>query len=163
MTPTRDPVDEAVRHWAERRPESARFRALTSMVRAYSVVTREIEAVLQGLELNLSRFEILLVLSFSRRGSLPASRLRDALMIHGSSVTYLLDRLEAAGLVARAPDPEDRRVVRIALTDAGRDTLDRACALLVEGGFGAFASVPEERLEVLSDVLNELRGGANGT
>jgi DNA-binding MarR family transcriptional regulator len=158
-TRARDPVEEAVRHWRERYPDTERFRALTSLVRAYSVALRGVEAVLRPLDLNLSRFEILLVLSFSRRGALPIMRLRDALMIHGSSVTYLVDRLEKAGLVTREPDTDDRRVTRVRLTDAGRETVERACALLVAGEFGPFAGMEEERLDLLSDLLTELREG----
>lgn len=153
-----DPVEQAVRHWRERHAETERFRALTSLVRAYSVAMREVEALLRPVDLNLSRFEILLVLSFTRRGVLPISRLKEALMIHGSSVTYLVDRLEHSGLVQRQPDDDDRRVVRVRLTDLGRSTIDRACEILCESEFGAFATLSEERLEVMSDLLNELRG-----
>jgi DNA-binding MarR family transcriptional regulator len=154
----RDPVEEAVRHWRAHHPETERFRALTSLVRAYGVAMRDVEALLRPLDLNLSRFEILLVLSFTRRGVLPISRLKEALMIHGSSVTYLVDRLEHSGLVERGPDADDRRVVRVSLTAHGRDTIERACELLCESEFGVFATLSEERLEVMSDLLNELRG-----
>lgn len=154
----RDPVEEAARHWRAQHPETERFRALTSLVRAYGVATREVEAILRPLDLNLSRFEILLVLSFTRRGVLPISRLKEALMIHGSSVTYLVDRLEHSGLVERGPDADDRRVVRVSLTELGRTTIDHACELLCEAEFGAFATLSEDRLEVMSDLLNELRG-----
>jgi DNA-binding MarR family transcriptional regulator len=83
-------------------------------------------------------------------------------MIHGSSVTYLVDRLEHSGLVSREPDEGDRRVVRVRLTPQGRETIDRACEILCEAEFGAFAVLGEERLELMSDLLNELRGEANG-
>jgi DNA-binding MarR family transcriptional regulator len=159
---SRDPVEEAVRHWRAHHPETERFRALTSLVRAYSVALREVEALLRPLDLNLSRFEILLVLSFTRRGVLPISRLKEALMIHGSSVTYLVDRLEHSGLVARGTDEDDRRVVRVQLTDAGRATIEQACELLCENEFGVFTTLSEDRLEVMSDLLNELRGESGG-
>ena len=155
----RDPVEEAARHWAERYPEAPRFRALTSLVRAYGVAVREVEALLRPLDLNLSRFEILLVLSFSRRGRLPISRLRHALMIHGSSVTYLVDRLEEAGLVERGTDRHDRRVVLVSLTDTGRETIDRACEVLCEGEFGALTTLDDDRLDLMAGLLNDLRGG----
>jgi DNA-binding MarR family transcriptional regulator len=155
----RDPVEQAVRHWHERYPEGGAtgFRALTSLVRTYGVVTRAIESVLRPLELTLSRYEVLLLLSFTRAGSVPIMRLRDLLMIHGSSVTYLVDRLEEAGWVAREPDRSDRRVSRVRLTDAGREVLDRASALLVEYEFGLFAALDDDRLESFSDLLAELR------
>jgi DNA-binding MarR family transcriptional regulator len=84
-------------------------------------------------------------------------RLRDLLMIHGSSVTYLVDRLEEAGWVAREPDPSDRRVSLVRLTDAGRERVDRASALLVEREFGLFSALDDDRQELFSDLLAELR------
>src|SRR5205085_1150219 len=72
----RDPVDEATRHWQQRYDEAARFRALTSLIRTYGAAVRAIEALLRPLGLTLSRFEILLVLSFTRSGALPIMRLR---------------------------------------------------------------------------------------
>ena len=157
----RDPVDEATRHWQQRYEEAARFRALTSLIRTYGAAVRAIEALLKPLGLTLSRFEILLVLSFTRSGALPIMRLRDVLMIHGSSVTYLVDRLEAAGLVSRESQPADRRVSLVRLTGDGRELVERASHLLAERGFGPFGALDEERVELLSGLLAELR--VNGT
>jgi DNA-binding MarR family transcriptional regulator len=156
----RDPVDEATRHWAQRYEDAPRFRALTSLVRTYGAAVRAIEALLRPLGLTFSRFEILLVLSFARSGALPIMRLRDVLMVHGSSVTYLVDRLGAAGLIARASQPADRRVSLVQITDAGRERVEQASRLLAERGFGPFAALDRDRLEDLSDLLAELR--ANG-
>ncbi|MES2177693.1 MAG: MarR family transcriptional regulator [Gemmatimonadota bacterium] len=49
-----------------------------------------------------------------------------------SNVTQLVDRLEADGYVARAPDPEDRRTIRAELTGAGRAAYERASVLLAQ-------------------------------
>jgi DNA-binding MarR family transcriptional regulator len=156
---SRDPVEQAVRHWQERYAADGAtgFRALTSLVRTYGVVTRAVEAILRPLDLTLSRYEVLLLLSFTRTGSVPIMRLRDLLMIHGSSVTYLVDRLEEAGWVAREPDPTDRRVSLVRLTEAGQGTVDRASALLTEYEFGLFGAIEAERVELFSDLLAELR------
>ena len=45
---------------------------------------------------------MLLLLSFTREERLPVMRLRDLLLVHGSSATYLVDRLAEAGMVTRA-------------------------------------------------------------
>ncbi len=45
-------------------------------------------------------------------------------MLTSSGTTKRLDKLEARGLVAREPDPNDRRGTLIALTDAGRELID---------------------------------------
>jgi DNA-binding MarR family transcriptional regulator len=155
-------VGSAVRHWAERYPESGSsgasgFRALTSLVRSYGVVIRAVDEVLRPLELTLSRYEVLLLLSFTRGASLPIMRLRELLMIHGSSVTYLVDRLEQAGWVARHPDPSDRRVSLVEITDSGLEVVDRASALLDANDFGLFGVIEDDRLELFSDLLAELR------
>ncbi len=118
---------------------------------------REVDRTLRPLGLTLSRFEILLLLSFSRAGRLPMMRIRDLLLVHGSSVTYLVGRLEEAGWVSRGAHPDDRRVSLVSLTDAGRALVERAAAHLAESGFGVFAALDEERLVHLADLLDELR------
>lgn len=49
--------------------------------------------------------------------------LAEQVCLDASSLTGLLDRTEKAGLIERRPDPEDRRALRIHLTDNGRKTL----------------------------------------
>lgn len=156
-TRDRDPVEVAARRWGDRYPETERFRALTALVRTYGVALRSIEQILRPVGLNLSRFELLLVLSFTRAGALPMMRLRDILMMHGSSVTYLVNRLVEAHLVERSDDPSDRRVSLVGITPAGRDVVERAANLLVQDGFGIFGQMDEDRLERLADWLSELR------
>ncbi|HEX5205929.1 MAG TPA: MarR family transcriptional regulator [Actinoplanes sp.] len=52
------------------------------------------------------------------------SRLAEALDVVPSSASRLCDRLEAAGLLRRVPDPRDRREVRLMLTSSARRLLD---------------------------------------
>ena len=59
-----------------------------------------------------------------QRGPLPPSVLAKRLGIASPSVTALLDRLEAAGLVARGPNPADRRSLLISLTGRGRAAIE---------------------------------------
>jgi len=51
----------------------------------------------------------------------PMRAMADSLCCDASYITVLADRLESRGLVNRAPDPDDRRVKRLVLTDAGRE------------------------------------------
>jgi MarR family transcriptional regulator, organic hydroperoxide resistance regulator len=52
--------------------------------------------------------------------STPMNRLASEIGCDASNITWMTDRLESRGLVARQPDPNDRRVRRLVLTDAGR-------------------------------------------
>ena len=48
------------------------------------------------------------------------------LVVNRSNVTGLVDRMESAGLVRRMPDPVDRRVNYVEMTEAGSDAIDRS-------------------------------------
>jgi DNA-binding MarR family transcriptional regulator len=80
-------------------------------------------------------------------------------MVHGSSVTYLVDRLEEAGFVAREADPDDGRVALVCLTDAGRTVVEAASSRLVQIEFGALGGLAEPERELLSELLATLRNG----
>ncbi len=73
-----------------------------------------------------------------------------------SSVSGLVDRAERRGLVARSPSAEDRRAVRVSLTDRGRLLVSGAAA-----GFGADVSavldlLPESDRDTLSGIVSRL-------
>lgn len=58
----------------------------------------------------------------------PMRSMAESLWCDASYVTVLADRLEARGLIMRVPDPDDRRVRRLALTEAGRALRDELIA-----------------------------------
>ena len=58
--------------------------------------------------------------------SLPLGELSRKMYLHPSTVTGVVDRLEAKGYAARDRDRGDRRVVRVRLTDAGRELIKKA-------------------------------------
>ncbi|MCO8272134.1 MarR family transcriptional regulator [Actinoplanes sp. TRM 88003] len=71
--------------------------------------------------LTLSQLRILMLLA--RHGSVPGSELAAMVGIGAAALTGMIDRLVVQDLVARAEDPHDRRVRRIALTRAGRELI----------------------------------------
>lgn len=155
--PSDDPVEKARRQWSARHPGESGFVALVSLLRTYALTLRELERLLRPLELTLSRFEVLLLLSFTREERLPVMRLRDLLVIHGSSATYLVDRLAAAGWVAREADPADRRRSIVCLTDAGRERVEAGVAALTDAGFGPIDALSEDDRRTLADLLARMR------
>jgi DNA-binding MarR family transcriptional regulator len=157
-----DAVEEAVRQWSERYPHGPGFRVLTGILRAYNVAVRGVEQILRTHGLNLSRYEVLLLLSFTRRGQLPMMKIRDLLMVHGSSITYIVDRLAEAGLVERRSDPDDGRVWLVAITHAGRALVERASRSLHEHEFGLLGDLDEDEQATLGDLLAHLRTEPSG-
>jgi DNA-binding MarR family transcriptional regulator len=83
-------------------------------------------ALWQSAELTLTQLG---ALSKLRAGPLPAGKLADQLGISPTSLTRVLDRLEARGLVGRHRDDPDRRRISIHLLPAGRELVDSVAVL----------------------------------
>lgn len=127
-----DPIDEARRQWVARGWSDAAdgMAAVTSLMRGQQLMLARVDRLLRPLGLTFARYEVLMLLMFSSRGSLPLSVVGNRLQVHPTSVTSAVDRLEAQGLVRRSPHPRDRRAVLAELTDDGRALAGRASTLL---------------------------------
>ena len=109
-----DPIARAREQWVEQGwgPAADGMAAITSLMRAHQIVLARVEATLKPLGVTFARYEVLMLLWFSRRGSLPMKVIGSRLQVHPTSVTNAVDRLEDAGLVTRSTHPEDRRAMR---------------------------------------------------
>jgi DNA-binding MarR family transcriptional regulator len=121
-----DPIELARANWeAHGWGESADGMALvTSIMRLQQVFLARVEAVLRPHGLTFARYEVLRLLAFSRRGSMPVGKVGERLQVHPASVTNAVQRLEADGLVERSANPHDGRSVIVAITPAGRALVD---------------------------------------
>ena len=154
-----DPIAEARRHWEDRWDEGASMAAATSIMRAQQIVQSQVDEALRPHQLTFARYEALVLLSFTRTGSLPMGKMGERLMIHPTSVTNIVDRLEAQGLVRRLPHDRDRRTTLVEITDEGRQLVQTATKDVVVGRFGLeFLSTDE--LDQLTGLLRKLRLGA---
>jgi DNA-binding MarR family transcriptional regulator len=153
-----DPIAEARRHWSERwGEEPARpMAAVTSIMRAQQVLMARLNELLRPLELTFPRYEALMLLSFTRAGALPLGKIGERLQVHRTSVTNIVDKLEADGLVRRVPHASDRRATLAEITDAGRAAATEATARLNAAAFGIEALGNDEQ-ETVTAVLRALR------
>lgn len=94
---------------------------------ASSLVTRAYRPLLEPLGLTYPQYLVMLVLWEEEPRTV--GEIGEALGLDSGTLTPLLKRLAAAGLVTRARDPADERRVRIALTDKGRALRERAAAI----------------------------------
>ena len=81
-----------------------------------------------------------MLLSFTRAGALPLGKIGERLQVHRTSVTNIVDKLEADGLVRRVPHTEDRRATLAEITDAGRETARRRDGRPQRAAFGIDAA-----------------------
>jgi DNA-binding MarR family transcriptional regulator len=159
VTPLRiDPIAEARRHWTDRwGEEPARpMAAVTSIMRAQQVLMARLNDLLRPLGLTFPRYEALMLLSFTRAGALPLGKIGERLQVHRTSVTNIVDKLEADGLVRRVPHAEDRRATLAEITREGRATARRATEALNAAAFGIDALGDEEQ-EAVTALLRALR------
>ncbi|MGZ4626008.1 MAG: MarR family winged helix-turn-helix transcriptional regulator [Kineosporiaceae bacterium] len=156
-----DPVAEAHRQWVEHGwPEAAGgMAAVTSLMRAQQIVSARVEEALRPYRLTFARYEVLMLLLLSRRGSLPMARIGERLQVHPASVTNAVDRLEGQGFVRRTPHPTDRRATLVEITDDGRAVAAKATDDLNAGVFSSPGLAPEG-VDRLVAVLTELRSAA---
>jgi DNA-binding MarR family transcriptional regulator len=84
------------------------------------------------------------------------TELSEIVVRSSGGMTQILDRLERAGLVARAPDPADRRKVLVALTDAGMTTADAANARYAAERERLLAGLPPDEVQQLDDAIHRL-------
>lgn len=154
-----DPIDEAARQWGLRWDGVPAMHAVTSLMRVQQLVLSELDAILKPHGLTFARYEALVLLVFSARGSLPLGKMGERLQVHPTSITSIIQRLTADGLVARRPHPHDGRAVLAELTEAGRAVVEAATADLVAADF-ALGALSEEDLRRLSELLRPVRAGA---
>ncbi|MBS1881598.1 MAG: MarR family transcriptional regulator [Actinobacteria bacterium] len=156
-----DPIDEARRHWEERWSAGAATEmvAVTSIMRVHQILIARLNELLEPFGLTFPRYEALMLLYLSRRGSLPLGKIGERLQVHRTSVTNTIDGLEKLGLVERVPHESDRRAVLAEIAPAGREVAERATRALNGADF-ATEPLGADQLEELSRILRAVRVAA---
>ena len=151
-----DPIDEAARQWALRWDAVPAMHAVTSLMRVQQLLIQRLDAILRPHGLTFARYEALVLLTFSSRGSLPMRVMGERLQLHPTSVTNIVDRLEADGLVKRTPHPTDRRTTLAEITELGRERRARATEAVTAIDFG-LVGLTERQTAALTDLLAKVR------
>src|SRR3954452_6022172 len=126
---TADHSEAVVAQWREQRPDldPTPMATFTRLWRAARLADERLQEVFDAHGLERGSFDVLATL---RRAGTPfrlsAGALARGLVMSTGGMTKRLDKLEAAGLIARSPDPDDRRGVLVSLTDEGLARVDRA-------------------------------------
>jgi DNA-binding MarR family transcriptional regulator len=156
-----DPIEEARAQWSTRwdADVSDAMAAATSIMRAQQVVLAAVDGALRPFGLTFARYEGLVLLLFSKKGSLPLGKMGQRLMIHPTSVTNIINRLEEQGLVRRVPHPTDGRTTLAELTDEGRQLAMRATTAVNKVSFG-LGILDDEDLRRLHTIIRKLRTDA---
>jgi DNA-binding MarR family transcriptional regulator len=156
-----DPIEEASRQWREHWEPGAvpSMAAVTSIMRAQQILLARLNEQLREWDLTFPRYEALMILFYSRNGSLPLGKMGERLQVHRTSVTNTVDGLERLGYVERTPHASDRRMTLATITRRGREVASAATAVLNADRFGT-APLGADQLGQLFALLRQFREGA---
>jgi DNA-binding MarR family transcriptional regulator len=127
---------------------------------AARLLRRDFERRSKGTGLTRAQWAVLAYVARNEGSSQAA--LADMLEIEPITLVRLLDKLEAAGLVERRPDPADRRVRRLHLTAATGPLLTQLQDLAAETRECALAGLSEAERRQLTELLTKVRGNLSG-
>ena len=159
---TADPVQHILEQWQRERPDLD-FSGSAVLLRILLLERHlhgRLRRSLQPTGLTPGEFDVLAALR--RVGSpyrLSCSELAEATVLTCSGMTHRLDRLEQRGLIGRTTCPRDRRRVMVALTEEGRQRVDRATEVRTRDAAGLLAELEEPERENLQRLLGRLLAG----
>jgi DNA-binding MarR family transcriptional regulator len=157
--PERDEVDDLVAAWRRQRPDLdvAPLQVLSRVSR----LARHLDIARRGAFAahGLESWEFDVLSALRRSGPpfrlTPGTLLRATLVTSGT-MTNRIDRLAAAGLVSREPDPSDRRGVLVTLSERGKTVVDAAFADLLQREQALLARLGPEQHAQLAGLLRTL-------
>ncbi len=117
------------------------MQAWLQLIRSYEHLQAQVASLLQARGLTVAQFEVLSSLATGNCAN--QQELANRLQVTKGNLVGLIDRLSERGWVTRVPDPEDRRVNRVSITEAGKELI---LAVLPEQ-----ADVVQEMLSGLDD------------
>jgi DNA-binding MarR family transcriptional regulator len=145
------------------RAESDRLAVWAAFLRAHATVIAQLERELTTeRDLSLTWYDVLFQLSSAGR-ELRMQELARSVLLSKSGLTRLVDRMEAAGLVARRTCDFDRRGTWVGLTPEGKTTLRRAAPVHLRGvGEHFLDKLDDDDLAALKVALDKVLGEGAG-
>ncbi|MDN0074692.1 MarR family transcriptional regulator [Crenobacter sp. SG2303] len=159
MSNKTDHVDHIVARWREVRPDldPSSTEVIGRIVRLEYFITRRVLTDLARHLLNVGEFNVIAAL---RRAGEPyelsPNQLQGMVLISSGGLTNRINRLEAAGLVTRHPDPNDRRGVIVRLTERGLAVVDDAAEHHLAAEDELLSPLNTEEREQLASLLRKL-------
>ena len=129
---------------------------LLSILTSFEVLARYLEVELRNYKVTLIRFHIMSTL-FKNGGEMTPSEIAESVFREKNSITAVLNTLEREGVVRREPSPDDRRSVKVVITDKGWKEANRLSPIAQELSREALSCIDREQIEELVDIMRKIR------
>ncbi len=147
---------------ATSRPDPVRLAAYRAFITAHAEIIARLERDLAAAGvIPVTWYDVLIELYEAPERRLRLRDLARAVVLSRSGLTRTVDRLEAAGLLRREPDPTDRRGAFAALTDEGLAAMRRAWPVYARGIVEYFARhLGDEEVRTFTTIFERIRDAA---
>ena len=156
----RGPVDVMIEQWERERPDldASSLGIVSRVTRLARAIDEDAAAALNEFSLSDVEFQLLAAVRTITPDDRAAPRnLLKQLMVTSGGLTNRIDRLETAGLLVRAPNPDDRRGVFLELTSKGREVVDRVTKAYLSNQDGLLKeALTQDEQDTLKGLLRKL-------
>jgi DNA-binding MarR family transcriptional regulator len=139
-----------------KRTDKTPLGTLLSILTSFEVLARYLEVELKRHEASLIRFNIMSTL-FKNGGEMTPSEIAESVFREKNSITAVINTLERQGVVRREPSPNDRRSVKVIITDKGWKEANRLSPIAQELSREALSCMDKEKVENLVDIMRTVR------
>jgi DNA-binding MarR family transcriptional regulator len=143
-------------HEISRRADKTPLGTMLSILSSFEVLARYLEVELRRHDATLIRFNIMSTL-FKNGGEMTPSEIAESVFREKNTITAALNTLEGEGVVQRMPSPDDRRSVKVVITDKGWNVANQLSPIVQELSRDALGCLDKEQEEQLVTIMRNLR------
>ncbi|MBM7599615.1 MarR family 2-MHQ and catechol resistance regulon transcriptional repressor [Virgibacillus halotolerans] len=134
--------------------ENFSLKAFVVLMKASKTVEDQVKKDISSYDMKTSEFTVLEALY--HKGKQTVREISNAVLINIGSITYVIDKLEAKGLLERSNCKDDRRVIYIQITDQGTQLMDEIFPKHQKVIENIFANINTQEKEFLIDILKKV-------
>lgn len=131
--------------------------AILNLQKTMDLLGQEFETILKPFGISGTQYNVLRILRGAGADGLKCSEIGERMVTHDPDITRLLDRIEKRGLIQRAREEKDRRVVRTRISGEGLDLLARMDRPVEDGSRRILGHLGPARLNQLIELLEAAR------
>jgi DNA-binding MarR family transcriptional regulator len=136
---------------------SAEERLFLALLKAADARGQEAEQLTKSVGLTATQYNVLRILRGAGPAGLPCRAIGERMLSHDPDMTRLLDRMEKGGLISRARQKDDRRVVKTHITEQGLNLLQKLDQPMRDLHKRQFQHLVAAQIKALGDLLEALK------
>lgn len=139
-----------------KRTDKTPLGTLLSILMSFEVLARYLEVELRRYDATLIRFHIMSTL-FKSGGEMTPSEIAESVFREKNSITAVINTMERQGVVRREPSPNDRRSVKVVITDKGWQEANQLNPVAQELSREVLSCIDKEQIEALVGIMRTIR------